>query len=74
MTNDLTRKDEFGFKRILHAPKEELTQKDLAGLFDPELLEILQSHGDLETWVEACNEKGIYPTYLTDHMSAEEKE
>ena len=73
MTNDYYREEEHDFVKILETPKSELTLEEEAGYFDQELLSFLKSKGDVEQWEEICNTNGIFPTYLTDHLSPEEK-
>ena len=41
-TNEINREDVHGFARILETKKENLPEKDLAGLFDMKLLSFLQ--------------------------------
>lgn len=70
MSNEYHREDVHGFQRILDTPKEQLTKQELAGLFDLELLEFLQSKGgDMDEWNNICNENGIFAHYLTDHLA-----
>lgn len=71
MTNDYCREEEIDFEKILTSP--ESSKEELAGYFDPELLEYLQNNGEIEKWEEIANKNGIFPTYLVDHLTEEEK-
>lgn len=74
MTNDYNRVEDKDFAKILTSEKKDLPKSDLAGYFDADLLELLSSKGDLDEWNNICNEEGIFPTYITEHMSKEDVE
>lgn len=74
MTNDYYREESIDYKSILETTdNSKLTKKDLAGLFDEDLLEELTNSGvDIVDWCKYCNDKGIFAQYLTDHLNEEE--
>lgn len=74
MTNDYYREESVDYKSILETTDDsKLSKLDLAGLFDPDLLEELTNSGvDIIDWDKYCNEKGIFANYLTDHLTEEE--
>ena len=74
ITNDFRREDVCNFEKVLQTPKEELNESELAGYFDPDLLKFLQSKGDIDDWDQICNKNEIFPTYLTEHMTEQQKE
>lgn len=73
MTNQYNREDVHGIGKVLETPKAELSEQQLAGFFDLELLKMLQESGDINEWVNICNQKNIKATYLTDHLKKEEQ-
>ena len=44
-SNAVYREDEHGFGKIMERPTEELTVEERAGLFDPNLLKLLEQKG-----------------------------
>lgn len=74
MTNDYHREENMDFNKILTSSDESLLPQDLAGYFDLDLLTFLQRRGDLDDWVNICNENKRYPKYLTDHLTVEQKD
>jgi hypothetical protein len=68
MTNDFCREEDMDFSKILNSDVN--TPEELAGYFDPYLLAFLKQEGDVSDWVEIANKHGIFPTYLTDHISS----
>jgi len=74
MTNDYYREEEMDFDRILNTPKEKLSREEDACYFDADILEVLRKETeDEEKWVDICNKKGIFATYVTDHLDDESK-
>ena len=67
-TNDIHREDVHGFGKILSTPTADLTREQRSGFFDSDLLELLESKGDIEDWTEICNNSHIFPTYGYDHL------
>ncbi|CDW77532.1 UNKNOWN [Stylonychia lemnae] len=74
MANDYSREETIDFEKILGTPIDQLSAEEKAGYFDPVLLNFLQSNGDIEHWEEIANQNAIFPEYLTEHLSFEEKE
>ena len=72
MTNDWNRQEEKDFNKVLDDPlNTNISNEDLNGLFDGELLEILQRKGDVDQWNDICNREKIFPTYATQHLKEE---
>ena len=67
-TNEINRQDVHGFGEVLEAQKKDLSGEQLAGLFDFNLLKLLEESGNIEKWVEICNQKEIFAEYLTGHL------
>ena len=72
MTNEYHREEEVDFKGLLKKTDDEVTFEESCGYFDPELLQFLSSHGDIDEWETIANKHGIFPQYLTDHMTDEQ--
>jgi hypothetical protein len=74
MTNDFCREDPKGIGKVLdNKDNNNFSKEELAGYFDPELLEFLSSQGPIDDWLEIANKNKIFPTYLTDHLNEEDK-
>jgi hypothetical protein len=71
ITNDYNREEDMDFNKILTSTNN--SKEELAGYFDPALLSFLQTKGDITEWKDIANNNGIFPNYLTDHLSAKEK-
>ncbi len=72
MTNDYNREEDRDYKKVLESANEDLTRDEKAGLFDPDLLEFLQSKGDMIDWVDICNKEGIFAEHSTLHLNSQQ--